>query len=47
MDKSVIFAVAGSGKTPHLVARLDEEKRFLIVTYTNSNYENLRNKIIK
>lgn len=46
MDKSVIFAVAGSGKTSHLVASLDEEKRFLIITYTESNYDNLRRKII-
>lgn len=47
MDKSVIFAVAGSGKTSHLVANLDEEQRFLIVTYTELNHENLRRKIIQ
>lgn len=46
MDKSVVFAVAGSGKTSRLVASLDEVKRFLIVTYTESNHENLRSKII-
>ncbi|AWK40551.1 DNA helicase UvrD [Photorhabdus laumondii subsp. laumondii] len=46
MDKRVVFAVAGSGKTSRLVASLDEEKRFLIVTYTESNYSNLRGKII-
>ncbi|MCV5191034.1 DNA helicase UvrD, partial [Escherichia coli] len=46
MDKSVIFAVAGSGKTTRLVASLNEDKRFLIVTYTESNYCNLREKII-
>lgn len=47
MDKSVVFAVAGAGKTSRLVARLDEMQRFLIVTYTESNYDNLRFKIIQ
>jgi DNA helicase-2/ATP-dependent DNA helicase PcrA len=32
MDKSVILAVAGSGKTSRLVASLDEDQRFLVVT---------------
>jgi DNA helicase-2/ATP-dependent DNA helicase PcrA len=47
MDKSVILAVAGSGKTSRLVAGLDEEQRFLVVTYTDLNYDNLRRKIIQ
>jgi DNA helicase-2/ATP-dependent DNA helicase PcrA len=47
MDKSVVFAVAGSGKTSRLIASLDEVQRFLIVTYTESNYDNLRGKIIQ
>lgn len=47
MDKSVIFAVAGAGKTSRLVANLNEERRFLIITYTESNYINLRSKIIQ
>ncbi|MFY9328354.1 MAG: hypothetical protein WAO76_10100 [Georgfuchsia sp.] len=47
MDKSVIFAVAGSGKTSRLVANLDDVQRFLIVTYTESNRDNLRSKIIQ
>ncbi len=45
MDKRVIFAVAGSGKTTYIVDSLTEEKRSLIVTYTISNYENLSRKI--
>jgi hypothetical protein len=45
MDKSVIFAVAGSGKTTYIVNSLSREKRSLIVTYTINNYENLRKKI--
>ncbi len=46
MDKTVILAVAGSGKTYHLVEKLDEKKRFLIITYTTGNTENLRIAII-
>lgn len=46
MDKSVIFAVAGSGKTTRLVNELDEARRFLLITYTEANYDNLRAKII-
>ena len=45
MDKRVIFATAGSGKTTYIVNNLSLEKRTLIVTYTNGNYENLRRKI--
>ena len=47
MDKRVIFAVAGSGKTTHIVNSLLADKRYLIVTYTISNYENLFAKISK
>lgn len=47
MDKRVIFAVAGSGKTTYIINQLDEERRFLLVTYTNNNVHNLRTGIIK
>lgn len=47
MDKSVIFAVAGSGRTSRLVAALDETRRFLLVTYTEANQDNLRVKVIE
>jgi len=46
MDKRVIFAVAGSGKTTFLINQLNETERFLIVTYTNNNVNNLRTGII-
>jgi len=46
MDKRLILAVAGSGKTYHIVEQLDETKRVLLITYTTSNTENLRNAII-
>ena len=46
MDKRVIFAVAGSGKTTYLINQLDEDKKFLLITYTNNNAHNLRTGII-
>ena len=47
MDKRVIFAVAGSGKTTYIVNKLNLKDRALIVTYTNNNVENLRTRIIQ
>lgn len=47
MDKRVVLAVAGSGKTRSIVDKLSLEKRALILTYTNNNYENLRQRIIE
>ena len=47
MDKRVIFAVAGSGKTSHIVDSLSLSKRSLIITYTRNNYANLSEKIAK
>lgn len=46
MDKRVIFAVAGSGKTTYLINQLNLEKRFLLITYTNNNVHNLKTSII-
>ena len=42
-----MLAVAGAGKTTYLVNRLNEDERFLIVTYTVNNVSNLRLKIIR
>jgi len=47
MDKRVVFAVAGSGKTTLILSQLSLEKRSLIVTYTINNIDNLRNGIIR
>lgn len=47
MDKRVIFAVAGSGKTTYIINRLSKDKRALVVTYTEANYTNLYQRIIK
>lgn len=47
MDKRVIFAVAGSGKTTHIINKLSEDKRALVITYTEANYANLHRKILQ
>jgi DNA helicase-2/ATP-dependent DNA helicase PcrA len=47
MDKKVIFAVAGSGKTTHIIDQLSLDKRSLVVTYTNSNLRTLRSGILE
>ena len=46
MDKRVIFAVAGSGKTTHIVDKLNHQERALVITYTRSNEANLKEKIL-
>ena len=45
MDKKVMFACAGSGKTTYIIDNLSEQKRSLIVTYTDANYKNICKKI--
>jgi len=47
MDKRVIFAVAGSGKTTYILNQLTLDSRSLIVTYTNNNIKNLKIGIIE
>ena len=47
MANVLMLAVAGAGKTTHLVNSLNENERFLIVTYTTNNVENIRRKIIR
>jgi DNA helicase-2/ATP-dependent DNA helicase PcrA len=47
VDKKVIFAVAGSGKTTHIVNSLDLKRRFLLVTFTDNNLSTLRRRIIE
>lgn len=47
MDKSIILAVAGSGKTTYIINRLEITKRYLIVTYTKNNVINIRDAIIE
>lgn len=47
MDKRVILAIAGSGKTSHIVAELPTDERALVLTYTDSNVKNLQYKILE
>lgn len=47
MDKRVVLAVAGSGKTYHLCNKIDKTKRNIIIAYTNENIKNIRNEICK
>lgn len=46
-DKRLILAVAGSGKTRYLIDNLNLDKRFLVVTYTNTSLELIKMRIIK
>jgi DNA helicase-2/ATP-dependent DNA helicase PcrA len=46
VDKRVIFAVAGSGKTSAIIDSISEDSRCLIVTYTDNNTEQLKNRIV-
>lgn len=47
MDKRVVFAVAGSGKTSSIIDLLDEDSRCLIVTYTENNAGQLKHRVIR
>ena len=45
MDKRLVHAVAGSGKTRMIIESLGLNKRFLILTYTEANLSNLKSRI--
>lgn len=47
MDKRLVLAVAGSGKTSEIIDKVNYDDKTLIVTYTEANYNNIKNKIIK
>lgn len=47
MDKKMINAVAGSGKTTYIINSLNLDEIILILTYTQENQNNLRKKIIE
>jgi superfamily I DNA/RNA helicase len=47
MDKRVMLAVAGSGKTTFIINKLSLERRSLIVTYTLNNITHIRKSIIR
>ncbi|MEG1957805.1 MAG: AAA family ATPase [Lachnospiraceae bacterium] len=45
MDKRVILAVAGAGKTYHICHMVDPNKRNLILAYTNQNIHNIQREL--
>lgn len=47
MDKRVILAVAGSGKSKTIIDKVQDDSKILIVTYTELNTLQLRQRIIK
>lgn len=46
MDKKVILAVAGAGKTYHICRHLNPNKRNLILAFTNENIHNIKRELI-
>lgn len=47
MDKRVVFAVAGSGKSSEIINRIKADSRALVVTYTENNTKQLKRRIIQ
>lgn len=47
MDKTLILAVAGAGKTTEIINNVKKDDKTLIITYTENNYNILKNNIIK
>jgi hypothetical protein len=47
MDKKVMFAVAGAGKTTYILDQLNLESRAIILTYTISNFNNLQEGLLR
>ena len=45
-DKRLIHAVAGSGKTTKIIESINPNNRNLIITYTENNQNNIREKLI-
>lgn len=46
MDKRIVFAVAGAGKTTNIINKLSLDENSLIITYTENNFKNLKKKVI-
>lgn len=47
MDKRVILATAGSGKTYYLCHEIDSNKKNIIIAYTHQNIKNILNELSK
>lgn len=46
MDKKLVMAVAGSGKTYFICNSIDSEKRNLILAFTHENIKNIRQELL-
>lgn len=46
MDKRIILAVAGAGKTYHICHAIDPQKRNLILAYTHENIHNIKSELM-
>ena len=47
MDKKLVLAVAGSGKTTEIINRININDKAIIVTYTDNNYKSIKDRIIR
>lgn len=47
MDKQIVLAVAGSGKTFHIANDFDVNERVILISFTNSNVDNIRKEVRK
>lgn len=45
MDKKLVLATAGAGKTAQIIDSLSETERNLVITYTNANQKNILSRI--
>lgn len=47
MDKRIILAVAGSGKTYHISNDFSQTEKVILISYTNANVANIRKEVFK
>lgn len=47
MDKRIVLAVAGSGKTYYLCNKINPKKRNLVIAFTNENINNIVKEVVK
>ena len=47
MDKRLILAVAGAGKTTYIINNIEKSEKVLLITYTENNYRILKDRLSK
>lgn len=47
MDKRIILAAAGSGKTYYVANDFNKDERVILLSFTNSNVSNIQLEIMK